>query len=95
MGYYQAIRSVDDIADAIRKWDLAVKINSRGLTGKEADRARIILGALQQDQPILNLLRVLQKKLSDLTVEANVISTQADEINSLITNRRYRTKHRC
>jgi hypothetical protein len=94
-GYYQAIRSVDDIADAIRKWDLASKINSRGLTGKEADRARIILGTLQQDQPILNHLRGLQKKISDLTAEANIINSQATEIYSLITNHRYRAKHMC
>ena len=94
-GILPSHRSVDDIADAIRKWDLASKINSRGLTGKEADRARIILGTLQQDQPILNHLRGLQKKISDLTAEANIINSQATEIYSLITNHRNRAKHMC
>jgi hypothetical protein len=79
IGYYQAVRDVDDVAIAIKKWDLPAKVSSRDL-GNDADRTRIILGTIHEDSEIIGYVKGLQRKILDLTKEIDSIKKQANQI---------------
>jgi hypothetical protein len=94
IGFYQAVRSVDDVAIAIRKWDLSAKVGSRDF-GKDTDRTRNILGTIQENSKIIGYVKGLQRKILDLKKEIDSINNQANEIYSLIINHRYHKKRLC
>jgi hypothetical protein len=89
-GYYQAIKSTDNVEDFIRGWDLTSK---SGFT--VSDTMRNILGAIQQDASVWKNILELQTKISQLTTEATVINNQSKEISLLMTHNRYRAKRIC
>jgi hypothetical protein len=96
IGFSQAIRNQEEILTAVKKWDFSSKVKTYGFTTQnEVDNAKNILGVIQQDQTILDNIRELRNRITELEKQRDTIKAQSNEISSRITSHHYRSKRRC
>jgi hypothetical protein len=96
IGFSETIQSQEEISADLTKWDFNSKLTSYGFVSQtDADKARNILGTIQQDQAILEILKELKNNITALKKQQDIIQGQSKEISSRISSHHYRTRRRC
>jgi hypothetical protein len=95
IGFSQTIKGDDEVSTIIRKWDFSSKLQTYGFTEQDVDNASNILGAVQQDQIIVECPIQVRKNIARLKSQQDVIKKQSKEISSRIASHHYRARHRC
>lgn len=95
-GFSQAIKGNEEVSTTIKNWDLPAKLKTYGFeTQREIDNTTNILGAIQQDQIIVEYVTNVRNNKIDLQNKLDVIKNQSKDISSLIASHRYKARHRC
>jgi len=95
IGFCQSLFKEENVAAALRNWNLPDKVVSRDFVNAEANSARNILNAIQEDQTILRTLDTVQNRIRSLTEHKNTIARQSNEISNQIVHNRYRGRRWC
>ncbi|MFZ0513689.1 MAG: hypothetical protein WAM14_18935, partial [Candidatus Nitrosopolaris sp.] len=95
-GFSRAIKHTEEVSTYIKNWGFSSKLRLHGFnTEQEINTATTILGTIEYDQNIIELVTKVQNNRMDLEEKIDIIKNQSKKISSKIDSHQYQSRHRC